>query len=102
MHPGIFLKRQLMIPRGLSTRALAALISMPKEQVLAFTCGETDVTIELAVALGAYFDMSPNFWLDAQLDFNAWKRGTADRFRIPPINIMQSSISKISAAEFGK
>lgn len=70
IHPGEVLQEEFLKPFGLSENQLAQTIHVPVEQINRLIQGQFSVTADLALRLARYFDMSPQFWLGLQMDYD--------------------------------
>jgi antitoxin HigA-1 len=64
--PGEILKEEFLGPLGLTQKQLADHIGCDVKVINRIVNGRSSVTAEMALRLGATFDMSPDFWLNAQ------------------------------------
>ena len=64
--PGEILLEEFMKPRGLTQRRLADHLGCDVKVINRIVNGQTVVTPEMALKLGAAFQTSPEFWLNAQ------------------------------------
>jgi addiction module HigA family antidote len=64
--PGEILDEEFLQPLGMSQRELADHIGCDVKVVNRIVNGRTSVTAEMALKLGASFQTSPDFWLNAQ------------------------------------
>ena len=69
VHPGRFLKRELMA-RCLSANRLSLDLGVPSGRVTDILNGRRSITADTAVRLGRYFGNSPQFWLDLQSQYD--------------------------------
>jgi len=70
IHPGEILRREFLIPLGISVYALAKAIKVPRSRANDIVLGRRAITAETALRLGRYFGMSPQFWLNLQACFD--------------------------------
>lgn len=70
VHPGVILEEEFLEPLGLSAYALARAISVPRNRITGIVRGERSITADTALRLGRFFDMSPEFWLGLQMDYD--------------------------------
>jgi addiction module HigA family antidote len=63
-HPGEVLRKEYLIPLGLSARALARELGVPANRLTEIMRGTRDVTADTAIRLGRYFGTDPRFWLN--------------------------------------
>jgi antitoxin HigA-1 len=70
VHPGEMLVEEFLRPTGLSLNQLARDIDVPVSRLGAIAKRERSVTADTALRLGHYFDMSAEFWLRLQVDYD--------------------------------
>jgi antitoxin HigA-1 len=70
IHPGVILEKEFLEPLGLSAYALAEAISVPRNRITGIVRGERSITADTALRLGRFFEMSPEFWLELQMDYD--------------------------------
>ncbi|HKM53589.1 MAG TPA: HigA family addiction module antitoxin [Isosphaeraceae bacterium] len=92
--PGDFIREELEA-RGWTQRDLAEIIGRPVQAISAIVNGRRGVTPETAVALGAAFGTSPDFWLNLESAYRLDKAGPAD----PGIEIRARQWSKTRTAQ---
>ncbi len=59
---------EFLKPMGLSQNRLALAIRVPARRINEIVHGKRRVTADTALRLARYFDMSPQFWLELQMD----------------------------------
>ncbi len=64
-HPGALLLDQIQ-DMGITVNGLARDIDLPATRLHEIVHERRGVTAETAIALGVYFDQSPEFWMNAQ------------------------------------
>ena len=64
-HPGALLLEQIQ-DLGITVNGLARDIDLPATRLHEIVHERRGVTAETAIALGAYFDQSPEYWMNAQ------------------------------------
>jgi addiction module HigA family antidote len=64
--PGEILHEEFLKPFGMSQKSLADHLGCDVKVVNRIVNGRTSVTAEMALRLGASFQTSPDFWLNAQ------------------------------------
>ena len=69
IHPGEVLLEEFLKPMSLSQNQLALSIAVPARRINEIVLGKRGVTADTALRLGKYFDMSPQFWLGLQMDY---------------------------------
>ncbi|MEX1119301.1 MAG: HigA family addiction module antitoxin [Terrimicrobiaceae bacterium] len=71
--PGEILLEEFIKPHGLSQNGLAAALGVSPMTVNQIVNGKRSVTAEVALRLGRYFGMSPQFWLHLQARYDLEK-----------------------------
>jgi addiction module HigA family antidote len=69
LHPGEILLEEFLRPLDLSQNRLAREIGVPPRRINEIVLGRRSVTADTALRLAKYFDMSPQFWLGLQMDY---------------------------------
>ena len=77
IHPGEVLFEEFLKPMGLSQNQLALSIGVPARRINEIVLGKRGVTADTALRLGRYFNMTPQFWMGLQMDYEL--DVTADR-----------------------
>ena len=70
IHPGEILREEFMKPMGVSINALAREIAVPPNRVSDIVNGKRSITADTALRLGKYFGVSPEIWLNLQVDYD--------------------------------
>jgi addiction module HigA family antidote len=70
VHPGEVLLEEFLKPMSLSQNRLALDIGVPPRRINEIVLGKRSVTADTALRLGRYFQMSPQFWLGLQMDYD--------------------------------
>lgn len=70
VHPGEVLLEEFLKPMGLSQNRLALSMSVPARRINEIVLGKRRITADTALRLARYFDMSPQFWLGLQMDYD--------------------------------
>jgi antitoxin HigA-1 len=70
IHPGEVLLEEFLKPMGLSQNQLALSIRVPARRINEIVHGKRRVTPDTALRLARYFDVSPQFWLGLQMDYD--------------------------------
>ena len=71
-HPGALLVEQIR-EMGLNVNGVARDIGLPATRLHEIVHERRGVTAETAIALGAYFGQTPEFWMNAQAAFELSK-----------------------------
>ncbi len=70
IHPGEILLEEFLKPMGISQNRLALDIRVPSRRINEIVHGKRRITADTALRLAKYFDMSPQFWLGLQMDYD--------------------------------
>lgn len=70
VHPGEILQQEFMGPLGLSMNRLALDLRVPPTRISAIIHGERSITPDTALRLARYFDTTPRFWMNLQVDYD--------------------------------
>ncbi len=70
VHPGEILMEEFLRPMGLSQNRLANGLGVPPRRINEVVLGKRRITADTALRLAHYFDMSPQFWLGLQMDYD--------------------------------
>jgi addiction module HigA family antidote len=70
LHPGEVLLEEFLNPLNLSQNRIARDIGVPPRRINEIVLGKRAVTADTALRLARYFDMSPQFWLGLQSDYD--------------------------------
>ncbi|MGH7800603.1 MAG: HigA family addiction module antitoxin [Thermodesulfobacteriota bacterium] len=70
IHPGEILLEEFLKPMGISQNRLALDIRVPARRINEIVHGKHRITADTALRLAKYFDMSPQFWLGVQMDYD--------------------------------
>ena len=69
-HPGEILLEEFLKPMGISQNRLALDIRVPARRINEIVHGKRRITADTALRLAKYFDMSPQFWIGLQMDYD--------------------------------
>ena len=70
IHPGEILLEEFLKPMGLSQNRLAIDMGVPARRINEIVLGKRRITADTALRLARYFDVSPQFWLGLQMDYD--------------------------------
>ncbi len=70
IHPGEVLLEEFLKPMGLSQNRLALDIRVPARRINEIVLGKRRITVDTALRLARFFNMSPQFWLGLQMDYD--------------------------------
>jgi addiction module HigA family antidote len=69
VHPGEILLEEFLKPMGLSQSELARRLGVPPRRINEIILGKRAVSADTALRLARFFDMSAQFWLGLQMDY---------------------------------
>ncbi len=70
MHPGEILLEEFLRPMGLSQYRLAKDIGVQPTRINQIIKGNSGISAAIALRLGRYFQMSAEFWVNAQAHYD--------------------------------
>jgi antitoxin HigA-1 len=69
IHPGEILKEEFLKPMRLSGYALAKALNVTAQRVSDIVLKKTGISADMAIRLGRFFAMSPEFWMNLQASY---------------------------------
>lgn len=69
IHPGEILREEFLKPMGLSANELARNLHVPAPRINDIVLERRGITADTAVRLARFFDMSEEFWMNLQLQY---------------------------------
>ncbi|MDW3212233.1 MAG: HigA family addiction module antitoxin [Reichenbachiella sp.] len=66
VHPGEILEKDFLEPLNLTAYALAKAIGVDQTRISQLIKGKRSITADTAIRFSKIFNMSPEFWLNAQ------------------------------------
>lgn len=82
--PGEILFEEFLVPLEMTQRELAEYLKCDYKVINRIINEKANVTPEMAIKLGAAFNTTPAFWLNAQMAVDLWKLRT-QRPKIRPL-----------------
>lgn len=70
INPGEILQKEFLEPMGMSQNKLALALRVPARRINEIILGKRRITADTALRLARYFDMSAQFWLGLQMDYD--------------------------------
>jgi len=70
IHPGEVLLEEFLKPLGISQNQLASSIGVPANGIDEIVRGKRRITADTALRLARFFNMSSQFWLGLQMDYD--------------------------------
>jgi antitoxin HigA-1 len=69
IHPGEILREEFLYPLGLSQNKISRDIGVPPRRINEIVLEKRRITADTALRLAKYFNMTPQFWLGLQMDY---------------------------------
>jgi len=82
LHPGEMLREEFMKPLGLSANALAIALRVPVTRISEIVRERRGITADTALRLARYFNMTPEFWMRLQVDYDLESASAAQQAAI--------------------
>ena len=82
LHPGEMLREEFMKPLGLSSNALAMELRVPVTRISEIVRERRGITADTALRLARYFNMSAEFWMRLQMDYDLESAADAEEAAI--------------------
>ena len=82
LHPGEMLREEFMKPLGLSANALAIALRVPVTRISEIVRERRGITADTALRLARYFNMTPEFWMRLQMDYDLESAAQAEQTAI--------------------
>ncbi|MGH6716877.1 MAG: HigA family addiction module antitoxin [Bradyrhizobium sp.] len=101
MHPGEVLRKELLVPLGLSAGALAKACGVPRTRTERIANEKTAITADTALRLGKALGTSAQLWLNLQNEFDmrtAKSQIGKELDKIAPVT-RQAASRQLSSAE---
>ena len=76
-HPGIILREEFLDPMGLSVCTLAKAIRVPRSRIDGICRGRQGMSANIALRLGRYFGVDPQWFLNMQSKYDLHVQGEA-------------------------
>ena len=99
LHPGEMLREEFMKPLGLSSNALAMELRVPVTRISEIVRERRGITADTALRLARYFNMSAEFWMRLQMDYDLESAADAEESAIHEGIRPRATHSVLAAAE---
>lgn len=86
IHPGEILK-DAMDDAGLTMNQLAKALDVPPNRITAIISGTRGITAETALRLAAYFDTTPEYWMNMQMHYELQLAQARETFDIKKLRL---------------
>ena len=85
-HPGEILRTEFIEPLGITAYQLAKALHFPG--IYQVVRGQRSISADVALRLGKYFGMTPQFWMNLQTDYDLRVAATsASLKKIKPLTV---------------
>lgn len=71
-HPGEILRYEYLEPLNMTQQQLADTIGVTRVRINEIIVGKRSVTPDTAFRLAKYFNTTPNFWINLQINVDMW------------------------------
>lgn len=71
-HPGEIIKYEYLEPLNMTQQQLADAIGVTRVRINEIILGKRSVTPDTAFRLAKYFNTSPDFWINLQINVDMW------------------------------
>jgi addiction module HigA family antidote len=99
LHPGEMLREEFMKPLGLSSNALAMELRVPVTRISEIVRERRGITADTALRLARYFNMSAEFWMRLQMDYDLESAADAEETAIHETIRPRASHANVESAE---
>jgi addiction module HigA family antidote len=70
VHPGEILLEEFLKPMGISQNRMALNMRVPARRINEIVLGKRRITADTALRFAKFFNMSPQFWMGLQMDYD--------------------------------
>lgn len=70
IHPGEYLREEYLKPLDMSAGRLAKALNLNRTRIERLAAEEIDLTPDTAARLAAYFNTTPDFWMNFQTSYD--------------------------------
>lgn len=71
-HPGLLLKEDFLDEMGIRPATLAKAIGVDRASISKILAGKRDITADMSLRLGLFFNQSEGFWLNLQTHYSLY------------------------------
>jgi len=72
VHPGEVIREEYLKPLGLTQQQLANALGITRVRINEIILGKRSVTPDTAFRLSKYFNTTPDFWINLQMNVDMW------------------------------
>lgn len=92
------LRYEFLKPMNITQTRLAEEIGVPHQRINEVINGKRGVTPDTAIRLARFFDMSPGFWINLQMQYDLWEAvQSIDNSEIESIQPFKQEKEKVHA-----
>jgi antitoxin HigA-1 len=95
LHPGEILKIDYLEGHGLSVKAAAEAMHMPRTRLNDIVRGKRGISADTALRLARFFGGRPNFWTDLQAHYDLAEAAAAVGKALKKIHPLQARASRV-------
>jgi len=93
VHPGEILKDEFLKPMKLSGYALAKALNVTAQRVSDIVLKKSGISADMAIRLGRFFQMSPEFWMNLQASYELAIAGKTLKKQISKIKPRRTQVA---------
>ena len=98
LHPGQILKKKFISTSGRNQHKMSLDMKIPPQRINEIVEGKRGITADTALRFAKYFDTTPEYWLELQMQYNikvAWKKiGKIVEKEIPSLKKLNNPLFK--------
>ena len=72
VHPGEIIREEYLEPLNMTQQQLADALGVTRVRINEIILGKRSITPDTAFRLSKYFNTSPDFWLNLQINVDMW------------------------------
>lgn len=88
-HPGEILQKEFLAPGSITQRELSDALHVPYQRINELINQKRGITPSTALRLARFFGMSPDFWLNLQMQWDLYKVAQSEKGEIEKIQTRQ-------------
>ena len=97
IHPGEILQQEFLKPMNLSGYSLAKALNVTAQRVSDIVLKKTGISADMAIRLGKFFAMSPEFWMSLQASYELALAEKALKKQLDKIKPHRAKVARPSA-----
>jgi len=82
-HPGEILREDVLLELGISVTEAASQLGVTRVMLSRIINSKAGISPDMALRLAAWFDTTPDSWLNMQVSYDLWRAEQKPRPKIP-------------------